>query len=469
MRVAEILRELPHFDSFCSVGTLQALAEDLRRDTATCTVAVAGLSRNGLPIHHIRCGRGSLKALFVGFPHCDEPIGGLTTYGLITLLRQRNHELAAADVEWHIVPCIDPDGARLNEGWTQTAFTLESFLRNFHKQELADQADCSFPIRHKRLVFDAPTPEAAVLQRLLTDIRPDFYYPLHNAWAGGAFFFFSRVLDLSCYDELCGLLAGHAIALQTSAPHRVWCDSFAPGLYEIVTTRKIYDTLEKTTPHPEKVFKSGACSWEYLAQIKPDAFTLVTELPYVRHPSDGSQAPSALSMRQLKLRIDADNKFLATVILEEWAKVEQDLDATSPFYRKIFAGVIASKDGLAEGLPSWGRKTRDVLFNPAYGQPMTEGERFNTYLFDRFYVLCHCHEFVRLLKGSGQTAMVRQSIARMEKVFDAALCELRQNIAMDRFEIVSLDALARVQLGSGLIVLNALLDARRKSGDSPEG
>ena len=229
---------------------------------------------------------------------------------------------------------------------------------------------------------------------------------------------------------------------------------------ELFDTAKYYDYLEGTTPSPQDVLQTGACSWEYLAQIHPQALSFVTELPYVRHPSDASPLDTLQPMRQLKLRMDADNKFVAAVILEEWDKVAGDLDRESPFYRKTFAGIVAAKETLHEGLPSWPYKTRDILLNPAYGGTLTEGERFNIYLQDRFFVLCHSFEFVRLLKTSTQTAAVMRAIARLEPLFEQALAEIEEHVDVGQFEALDYRMLAQVQLGCGLIALNSVLESR---------
>src|SRR4051794_30082979 len=100
--IREVIDGIPHFETFCSVSALHALAETLRADSRF-GVEVAGTSSNGLPIHHVRFGNGSVKALVIAFPHCHEPMGGMTVFSLLTLLREGNKALAAADVEWHIV------------------------------------------------------------------------------------------------------------------------------------------------------------------------------------------------------------------------------------------------------------------------------------------------------------------------------------------------------------------------------
>lgn len=458
--VASVLQAMPTCNAFCSVEALQAQVDSLRRDSNGFTAEVVGRSAQGNPIHHIRFGRGALKALFVGYPHCNEPIGGLTISSLLAVLGQAQHPLQGADIEWHFVPCIDPDGALLNEGWSLHPFTLENYMRNVHRQELRDQVECSFPIRHKRLQFDQPTQEARVLQRLLEEIKPDFYYPLHNAYAGGAFFCLSRNIDCRYHTQLQGLLTEHGIPLQTNPPNQGWSEVFGAGIYENARIKNLYDFLERTTPFPEQVLQTGACSYEYLAEIKPSAMTFATELPYLIHPSDGSQKPTGQNLRHLKLQVDADNKFIATLILDAWETVRSDLNTASAFYKKIANGVIAAREQLPEALPQWPQKTRDILYNADYDRVASEGERFNVYLFDRFYVLCNLYEFARLLRVSQPTAALLRVQSRLEAAFETAFREFAQNVDLHRFTVIDCNTLARVQLASGLIVLNALLAER---------
>jgi len=77
--------------------------------------------------------------------------------------------------------------------------------------------------------------------------------------------------------------------------------------------------------------KTGASSQEYLLEIKPSALVFVAELTHGKHPGDTSEKETGQTLRQLKLRLDADDKYLASVILEEWENVKEELDETSHF------------------------------------------------------------------------------------------------------------------------------------------
>ena len=460
--VESVLGELPSFDTFCSVEKLCRLAEQLREDRRF-DVEIIGNSVGGVPIHHVRCGTGSIKALLVGGPHAMEPIGSLTVFSLMTLIHQGNRELLEADVEWHIVPCIDPDGALLNEGWSQKPFTFENYLKNFYLQSMRDMVDCSFPVSHKKLLWNELSHEAAILKELLDRMQPDFYYGLHNAWIGGAFYFISHDIGRQYHERLHELLDRHGMPIQRRPLWREVCAQYGEGIIEMFDVTKHYDYVEKTSPAPEQIVRYGASSRYYLTQIKPGALTFVTEMGYVRHPSDESEAKTGQNLRKFLLRLDADNKFLASVLLEEWDKVKDQVDVTSPFYRAIAAGDVfpLTREKLYDGgMPLSFYPTRDVLFNSKYDREMTEADRFNSCMINSgAFFTRWSYQFVRLLKQSPQTPAVCRALERLEAAFAQARADIAQHIDFDAFQVVDCDTLAKIQLGSGLIVLNSLLDA----------
>lgn len=459
--IRDALAALPHFDRFCSVAELDASAEALR-DDPRFTVTVAGISQRGAPIHHVRFGSGSLKALVVGAIHCNEPIGGLVVSGLMTLLQQGHPALTEADVEWHIIPCIDPDGAVLNEGWTQRPFTIESYLKGFHVQEIDDQVDMTFPVRYKTLDFSRPTVETQILKRLIDEIRPDFHYPLHNALAGGAFYILSHDIGRDRYRAFYDLLEESGLPLETNIFHKVMCEEYSESVLSMPGIPGFYELYANAGAAPEALITFGESSSGYLAAIKPEAQSLIVELPYLKHPVARSQVDTGQSLRRLKLRLDADNKFIVTAILEEWDRVKDDLDTGNAFYRKVTKGIVATRDQLHEGMSHSPEKTRDLLYNPAYARTMTESERFTQHVM-RLYMISHLYEFVRLLKVSKQTGQVQRAIARLDAIFDDALADIARNIDAERLEIVDHDTLARIMIGTGLVVIDAMLEAKQAS------
>jgi hypothetical protein len=461
------LAATPHFERFLSVAELDAITARLAEDPGF-SVEEIGTSPAGRTIRKIRFGAGPAKALFVGFPHCKEPIGSLTVAALLHLLETRDPALMGAPVEWTIIPCIDPDGAVLNEGWSLEPLDLERYMRNFYVQPLTSQVDGSFPVRHKRLAWDTPSAEAEILRRQLDAIRPDFYFPLHNAWVGGAFFYLSRPMGKTAYDAIYALLARERFPLQVRPMWQGVCEEYAPAILQAWTIRLNYDYLEARMPNPETALSFGSQSWDYLATIKPDAVSFAAELGYMLHPDDGSDADTGENLRAFKLLIDTQSKLLAWVLLEEWEKVAGEVDAANPIHAAVTGGgVIPDRAGIERGgRPMAMQPTADFLSNPLYDRPMKEGDRFQTCMVESgFWFLCHSYQLVRLLKASRQTPAMTTAVERLEAAFDAALAEIKRFVDFDAFAPVAFDTLARVQLGSGLAVLNAVIGERTGTGE----
>jgi hypothetical protein len=308
----------------------------------------------------------------------------------------------------------------------------------------------------KAIDFDKTTPEALVLKGVLEKVRPDFYYPLHNALAGGAFYFVTHDIGRDRYQGFDPLLERSGIPIQTNIYHSIFCDTFGDGVLKLPSLRNVYDLIEKSGAAPELLFRNGTTSAEYLADIKPSAQSLVGEMPYLTHPLSTSTEETDQNMRQLKLRLDADLKYVAVAIMEAWDKVESELDRSSPFYRKISAGLIAGRETVHEGVAA-GPGTRDLLFNPTYSRNVTVAERFENYIIHLFF-LSNLYAFVRLLKETAQTDEVTAAISRLDATFDAALRDIVANIDVDRLHFVEHRKLALAQLGSGFVVINAALE-----------
>ena len=457
INLENVIEQLPVFDTFCSVDKLNALVEECQADERF-TIDVPGTSGQGEPIYHVQFGQGATTVLIVAGPHADEPIGSLTVFSLLTLLKNSSEELLKQDIEWHIVPCIDPDGARLNEGWTQQAFTHENYMKHFHKQAYKDQADFSFPMNYKGLVFDQPTPEAQVLMKVLDRAKPDFYSTTHNGYMGGCYFVGSEDFGQPVYQAFNQLLEKYNLPLRASNQSEGITTGYAPGFFELPLIDVNYGYFEKLGIDWGLWDLGGQMSYDYLKEIKPSAVAFYSEPAYGYHPDILSEKETDIPLRQLLLRLDADSKFNKTVILEEWNKVKDDVDKTSPFYKKSKHYILKAQDHLQDFLPDFiFRTVKSLLFDSMYEGMVTERVRF-THCMLSFGFLCNDYEFVRLLKASDQTPAIKASIKRLEPLFDKALAEIDKQIDLSLYKVSDVNDLLKVQLGSWLIVLNTLLD-----------
>lgn len=458
--VDRALEAVPAWSKFAAVSELDAQLDRLRTDQRF-TIVDAGHSASGHPIRHVRFGAGRTRALFVGFPHPMEPIGGLTVASLLHLLESGNEALVAADVEWNIVPCIDPDGAKLNEAWTQE-FTFKRFLENYYLQSAKDQADMSFPISYKKLVVNAPSPEAVVLRSVLDAVQPDFYMTLHNTRFGGAFYLASHDFGQPYHGQLHGLLERLGFPLQTRAPWKEVGERYAPGIGEVAFTKKVYDYLEMVSPAPEDhaLIRYGGESWDYMKEKWPQSLTFVAEMGCIQHPDDDSDEVTEIDLRWLMLRIDAESKALASELVDEWERLRDSLDSANPFYRSIVGGTVLPKrnDILHGGWPMARYPSAEYLTNPDYARKATRSDLLNVCVVDGgYYFTQWAYQFMRLLRSSPGRPGIEAAIERIDAAFARHRAEIERHIDTSLFRVADHRMLAQVQLGSGFIALNSVI------------
>src|ERR1044072_9371458 len=104
------MRGIPTIDDMAAL-----LRELCHRSPATCRRRLVGASRRGEPLELVSIGDGPQNALVFGGPHANEPAGFLTVRRLASVLCENAAERRG--FTWHFIACVDPDGARLNEGW----------------------------------------------------------------------------------------------------------------------------------------------------------------------------------------------------------------------------------------------------------------------------------------------------------------------------------------------------------------
>ena len=157
-----LLRGVPDYPCFLTVDELEAATDGLARAHPDAVrVTELGRSRGGRPVRCLTVGAGECAAAALGAPHPNEPVGVMAVSYLAERLAADPGLAAELGVTWHLVKAWDIDGLALNEGWLKGPYTLFDYARHYFRPDFADQPDWTFPVRHKRLAFNAPTPEAA--------------------------------------------------------------------------------------------------------------------------------------------------------------------------------------------------------------------------------------------------------------------------------------------------------------------
>ena len=242
-------------------------------------------------------------------------------------------------------------------------------------------------------------------------------------------------------------------------------EEYGDAVFKLPNIGEWYDRLEPLVDDPSEIINGGGTSADYLRDIDIDTITFISELPYMIYSDKEQGEVTTDNLRQLMLRVDANSKFLKSVILEEWERVASDLNQKSPFYKKVLPYIVHGKKNLQECLPEFPIHTiRSILFDASLNRLALKSEKFMYCVRGPYAVLCHNYEFVRLLHDSEQTPEVKASIERLELLFDTALDEIIEHIAPSDLNILSVNTLVKVQLSSGLIVLNAILENKLKDG-----
>jgi hypothetical protein len=409
-----------------------------------------GTSRLGEPLHEYVIGGGSQHALVVGGVHPNEPIGFHTTRVLA------EHVLADAeffdrfDATWHIVPCIDPDGARLNEGWFAEPGDRSHYARNFYRPAPQEQVEWSFPISYKDAYFDRPMPETSALMQLMVETHPALLVGLHNAELGGVYYYVSRAMP-GAVEALHRIPEALGLPLDAGEPESPDLISLGQAVYLSPLATDHYDYLEALGVDPT-LEVGGAGSADYSARF--GTLTLVAELPYWSHPDALDPSPSDRSYDDVLRAKARDLRELGAVLDGALSSAEPHLTIESPFLRASRAFVpMMTTAGDAEA-------ARAEL--PESRRPATIAEVFTNDDVVRCFRLRFGGMLVRALAAEVVSGIapvpVRRAYTELKAAYDEWIAE---SDALGGLNVLPIERLVGVQYASTL-AMAALL----KQGDA---
>lgn len=326
---------------------------------------VIGSSRLGEEIDAYTIGTGDCQIVVVGGVHPNEPIGFRTVLALLGLFADEMIPDLLSVATWHIVPCIDPDGARLNESWFADPADRAAYFRGFYRPAPQEQVEWSFPFAHKAARFDDPIPETRALMRLFDDVRPDLFMGLHNAEIGGVYYYLNRdepliVADLGAIPEAFGL------ALDAGEPESAELTVLAPAVFLAPLARDRYDYLESLGLDPAAE-QGGAGTADYLERY--GSLTLIAELPYWSHPDADDTRGSGRRYDEVLAAKAQALEHLHEELAELWALAASELTLDTPFRR--------ATDAFVPAMGSLGRAERERSRDAAGNREATVAEVFS--------------------------------------------------------------------------------------------
>ncbi|MFJ9421940.1 M14 family zinc carboxypeptidase [Streptomyces sp. NPDC101249] len=316
-----------------------------------------GTSTLGEPLHCFTVGDGPADGtggyVVVGGVHPNEPVGAVTALRLATALCEDPALRAHFDGAWHIVPCVDPDGARLNEGWFAAPTDKRAYGRHFYRPAGREQVEWTFPFAYKDAWFDRVLPETLALMRLLDGVRPRFLTTLHNCEAGGVYYYMNRPAP-ELYDVLAAIPAAAGLPLATGEPEAAHVPLYAPAVYGCIDMRDAYDYLDGLGLDAAAKI-AGASSAAYAE--RHGTFYFVTEVPHWSHPDADDDTLTderyADVVRRRAGALAETGAFLGAVL----DATTPDLTIASPFLRAVrdfvpsLPELAAMESARAETLP----------------------------------------------------------------------------------------------------------------------
>jgi hypothetical protein len=369
--------------------TVKELDKELIALVGKEAISIIGKSKNKHPILCGTIGHGKKNALLFGFPHPNEPVGSLTCLEWIKLV-QASEELQNT-YTWHIVPCADPDGAKLNEGWFKGKFSIKKYVDNFYRQ-ISDQTDWSFPMRYKDYTFNKPTKQTKALMNLIEKTKPSLVYSLHNSSFSGAYFLQTKSINSSHFRAVEKACKQLDIPLHKGKPEVPFAKELHPSFYQLFGNKEEYEFLKKIKQNPLTSLIGGASSAEYAKQINKKSFSLVCEIPYLYDSALSNTKKTGTTKKEaLTLQLD-DNESVYNFLRERI--VHKGINKQSNFYRvnkeniKILKGMVGSQKAMIENIPNG---------------KVTVAELFSSRVINKFYRTLFLGEFKRLLLDSKKT------------------------------------------------------------------
>ncbi|MFD9150348.1 M14 family zinc carboxypeptidase [Streptomyces diastaticus] len=241
--------------------TWEELREEIAKLAAgnpeTCFVRTVGASRAGEPMELLTLRGGRLPTLVVAGPHPNEPVGAATVLAMARYLLGRPE--TRNGITWHLLLSSDPDGGRLNEGWsTAWPVSLDTYHRHFYRPPVDAQPECCFPVEG----FTGQLPETRALMGVVDELRPALSVSLHNSDTGGAFLMASRA-DRGLVNVLSAAAARHGISLDVMPSDCVGLPSPGPGVFVMPEPAAVAD---RPAPAPGEWVPAGGSSMHYVAR-----------------------------------------------------------------------------------------------------------------------------------------------------------------------------------------------------------
>ena len=439
MDIYQLISQIPDYTEFMTVAELSASSRDLARSfPQLVTLQTIGTSTEGRPIEMLTIGNGARKALLLGTPHPNEPIGTLTLEFLARRLCEDDDLREELGYSFLIIKCADPDGTVLNEGWFKEPFSPLTYALNYYRPPHREQVEWSFPVHYKTLHFTASCPETRAVMEVMESEQPTFLYSLHNAGFCGVYFYVSRPLP-GLLPRLRRVVTSQGLSIHQGEPEVPYIKRFEEGVYALFGVQEEYDYLARNLGEdPAAYIDAGTSSDDYLKTLT-SGYSLVCELPYYFDPVLEDRSPAGLTRRE--------------ALLQGVFRVDSIYHDVREYFAIVARG--APRDRLYRSVDDYTRKTPKRLAAlkreveaPQYSREATRAEAFDATVCRVFDHMLYLGEVYRLAVARGSEEVARVVRRRLEEICG-------QIESQSDLQVLPLRKLVAVQVGCGLHALAA--------------
>jgi hypothetical protein len=275
-------------------------------------------------------GDGKYNALIHGFPNSEEPIGGNLLDYLARRLAEDEATREKLDYTWYLIPCSDPDGARLNEGFQIGEQTPLTFSLNYYRTPSCITPEWCFPFRSGPLDLNNPTAETHALMNIMDKVEIHFVSSLHMMkWGGITYQVPHKCPEL--YSPL-----WESARMFDIFPRKRPGTTVAPGVsvaYYLTVARGYLRQWSAGNTNIEPI--TGCYIYEYGQMRNPHMFMMIPECTFWYDPRMWNDTPTedpvGDSLRYAQKVVDDVQGFM----LETWKKALPSLVTDTPFKFKM--------------------------------------------------------------------------------------------------------------------------------------
>jgi hypothetical protein len=324
-----ILDRVPSYEQYLTVDELDHNSVKLAEEHSDSVKLLrVGKTKGGHELLALQIGAGKYNALIHAFPNPEEPLGGLVLDYMAEALANNPEILRELDYTWYIIKCIDPDGAKLTQGYLKGKYTPIDFSLNYYRTPVFDTGEENFPYRYGDVIdLNKPTPETLALMKIMSGKSFDFISSLHNMKVGGI----SYQVPESCpeiYAPLQHLAKTNGIFLRKRIGFML-----APGfqLAGYLTPATNYITLKGQGRSPlQKI--TGAYIFEYARMTNPYVFMMIPECCTWYDPRCYDDSPAGSLLRETWDYAAQSSREGSKLLVDTFKEVRSSISDHSPFF-----------------------------------------------------------------------------------------------------------------------------------------